>query len=67
MSKLLRFSKCFTCILIATFCFGMWKIFEHALRDFINDNNCNLLITLQHVDVYLNQPIKIHELIKLAN
>ena len=67
ISKLLMFSKCFTCILIATFCFEMWNIFEHALRYFIIDNNYKLLITFQQVDVYLNEPIKIHELIKLAN
>ena len=43
--KLLTFSKCFTCILIATFCFEMWNIFEYALRYFIIDNNYKLLIT----------------------
>ena len=32
ISKRLTFSKCFTCILVATFCFEMWNIFEHALR-----------------------------------
>ena len=67
VSKLLTFSKFLTCILIATFCFEMWNIFEHALRYFIIDNNYKLLITFQQVDVYLNEPIKIHELIKLAN
>ena len=62
------FSKLFTfSILIATFCFEMWNIFEHALRYFIIDNNYKLLITFQQVDVYLNQPIKIQELIKLVN
>ena len=40
---------------------------EHALRYSIIDNNYKLLITFQQVDVYLNEPIKIHELIKLAN
>ena len=45
----------------------MWNIFEHALRYFIIDNNHKLLITFQQVDVYLNESIKIHELIKLAN
>ena len=62
-------SKCFTCILIATFCFEMWNIFQHALKYFmfIIDNNYKLLITFQQVDVYLNEPIKVHELIKLAN
>ena len=45
----------------------MWNIFEHALRNFIIDNNYNLLITFQQADAYLNEPIKIHELIKLAN
>ena len=44
----------------------MWKIFEHALRYFIIDNNYKLLITFQQADVYLNEPIKIPELIKLA-
>ena len=66
-SKLLTLSKSFTCILIATFCFEMWNIFEHAFRYFITDNNYKLLITFQQVDVYLNKPIKIHELVKLAN
>ena len=59
ISKLFTFS-----ILIATFCFEMWNIFEHALRYFIIDNNYKLLITFQQVDVYLNEAIKIHELIK---
>ena len=45
----------------------MWNIFEHALRCFIIDNNDKLLITFQQVSVYLNEPTKIHELIKLAN
>ena len=45
----------------------MWNIFEHALSYFIFDNNYKLLITFQQADVYLNEPIKIHELIKLAN
>ena len=46
----------------------MWNIFEHALRDFILIiNNYKLLITFQIVDVYLNRPIEIAELIKLAN
>ena len=45
----------------------MWNIFEHALRYFIIDNNYKLLITFQQVDVYLNEQIKIHALIKLAN
>ena len=67
ISKLLTFSKCFTCILIAIFCFKMRNIFEHALRDFIINNSYNLLITFQQVDVYLNEPVKIHELIKVAN
>ena len=52
ISKLLMFSKCFTCILIATFCFEMWNIFKHVLRYFINDNNYKLLITFQQVDFY---------------
>ena len=45
----------------------MWNIFEHALRYFIIDNDYKLLITFQQVYVYLNEPMKIHELIKLAN
>ena len=48
----------------------MWNTFEHTLRDlkaFIIDNNYDLLIIFQQVDVYLNEPIKIHDLIKLAN
>ena len=67
ISKLLKFSKCSAWILIATFCFEMWNIFKHALRYLIIDNNYKLLITFQQIDVYLNEPIKIHELIKLAN
>ena len=67
ISKLLTFRICFTCILIATFCFEMRNIFEHALRNFIIDNNYKLLITFQQVDIYLNEPIKINELIKLAS
>ena len=35
ISKLLTLSKCFTCILISTFCFNKWNIFEHVLRHFI--------------------------------
>ena len=66
VSKLLTLSKCYTCILITTFCFEMWNISEHALRYFIIDNNYKLL-TFQQADVYLNEPMKIHELIKLAN
>ena len=51
--------------------FDLWNIFEHVLRYFIinnNDynNNYNLLLTFQRVDVYWNEPIEIHELIKLA-
>ena len=45
----------------------MWNIFEHALRYFIIDINYKLLIAFQQVDVYLNKPIKIQELSKLAN
>ena len=45
----------------------MSNIFEHVLRFFAIDNNYKLLITFQRVDVYLNQPIEIDELIKLAN
>ena len=45
----------------------MWNIFEHAWRYFITDNNYKQLIEFQQVDVYLNEPIKIHKLIKLAN
>ena len=44
-----------------------WNISEHASRSFIIDHNYRLLITFQQVDVYLNEPVKIHELIKLAN
>ena len=70
ISKLLTLSKCFDCILIATLCFDMWNIFEHVLRYFLRyliDNNYKLLITFQRVDVYLNEPIEIDKLIKLAN
>ena len=45
----------------------MGIIFGYALRYFIIDNNYKLLMTFQQVNVYLNEPIKIHELIKLAN
>ena len=45
----------------------MSNIFEHVLRFFVIDNNYKLLITFQRVDVYLNQPNEIDELIKLAN
>ena len=61
------FSKCFTYILIVTFCFEMWNIFENTLMYFIINNNYKLLITLQQVDFYLNKPTNIHELIKSAN
>ena len=61
------FSKCFTYILIFTFCFEMWNIFENTFRYFIINNNYKLLITLQQVDFYLNKPTNIHELIKSAN
>ena len=67
ISILPTFSKCFICILNATFCFEMWNIFEHALRYLIIDNNYKLFITFQQVDIYLNEPMKIHELSKLAN
>ena len=43
----------------------MWNIFEHVLRYFLIYNK--LLTTFQRVDVYLNEPIEIDELIKLAN
>ena len=42
----------------------MWNVFEHALRYFVIDHNYKRLITFQQVSVYLNEPIKIHELIK---
>lgn len=47
----------------------MWNIFEYVLRafTFIIDSNYKLLITFEQVDVYLNEPIKIDELITLAN
>ena len=44
----------------------MWNIFEYVLRVII-DNNYKLLIIFQQSDVYLNEPIKIDKLIKLAN
>ena len=45
------------------------NIFEHPLRVIyiIIDNNCKPLKIFQQIDVYLNEPIKIDELIKLAN
>ena len=67
LSKLLTLSQCFTCILIVTFCFEMLNILEQALRYFIIDNNYKLLITSWRDDVILNEPIKNHELIKLAS
>ena len=45
----------------------MGNIFGHALRYFIINNNYKLLMTFQQVNVYLNEPIKIHEPIKLGN
>ena len=48
-------------------CFEKWNIFEHALRYLIIDNNYKLIITFQQYTVYFNEPIKIHEIIKLAN
>ena len=45
-----------------TFCFDVWNSFEHVLRYFIIDN-----IIFQRVDVYVNEPIEVDELIKLAN
>ena len=41
----------------------MWNIFEHYLTCF----NYNLLVIFQQVGVYLNEPIKINEQIKLAS
>ena len=49
------------------FSLSQWNIFEHVLRYIIIDENYKLLIKFQRVDVYLNEPIEIHELIKLAN
>ena len=45
----------------------MCNIFEHTWMVFIIDNNYKLLIIFQRDNVYLNEPIKIDELIKLAN
>ena len=45
----------------------MWNIFEYVLRYFIIDINYKLLIIFQPVDAYLNEPIEIEKLIKLAN
>ena len=42
-----------------------WTYFEGIY--IIIDDNYNLLIIFQQADVYLNEPIKIDELIKLAN
>ena len=56
-----------TLIPLHTFPFEMGNIFEHALRYFVIDNKYKLLITFQQFDVYLNESIKIYELIKLAN
>ena len=69
MSKLLTLSKFFTCSLIATFCFAHVEHFSTCLEDIyiIIGNNWKLLITFQRIDVYLNEPIEIDELIKLAN
>ena len=61
-SKLLTLSKYFTCSLIATFYFAhvehFWTFFKHALIT---------SYLFQQVDVYLNEPIKIDEKIKLAS
>ena len=45
----------------------MWNIFEYVLRYFIIDNNYKLLLKFHRVDVCLNEPIEIYELMKLAN
>ena len=71
ISELLTLRKYFTCSLIATFFFSFFAHVEHFWTCFkgiyvIIDNNYKLLI-FQQVDVYLNEPIKIDELIKLAN
>ena len=44
----------------------MWNIFEHVLRYFTNDNNLQAFNNISLSYVYLNQPVKIDELIKLA-
>ena len=63
----LPLSKYFTCSLIATFCFAHVEHFWTCLEGIyiIIDNNYKLLIMFQRVDVYLNESIKIEELIKL--
>ena len=48
-------------------CHTLFRHVEHFLSYFIIDNNYKLLIKFQRVDVYLNEPIEIDELIKLAN
>ena len=69
ISELLTLSKYFTCSLIPTFCFAHVEYFWTCLEgiNIIIDNNYKLLIIFQRVDVYLNEPIKTDELIKLAN
>ena len=48
------------------FLLQLWNIFEYVLRVIIV-NNYKLLIIFPQSDVYLNEPIKIDKLIKLAN
>ena len=67
ISILLTFSQCFTCVLIATFCFEMQNIFKHVFKHFMIDNNYKLLIIFLRVNIFLNEPIEIHKLIKLTN
>ena len=52
----------------ATFCFAHVEDFWTCLEDIwiIIGNNYKLLIIFQQADIYLNEPIQIDELIKLA-
>ena len=60
--KLLTLSKYFTCSLSL-----LSNIFGHPLRVYIITDNYKPLKIFEQVDVYLNKPIKIDELIKLVN
>ena len=61
--KLLTLCKYFTCSLSL-----LCNIFGHPLRVYIiTDNNYKPLKIFEQVDVYLNKPIKIDELIKIFN
>ena len=69
ISEMLTLRKYFTYNLIQTFYLAHVKYFWTSLEGIciIIDNNYKLLTMFQRVYVYLNEPIKIVELIKLPN